>query len=143
MSENKDIIRDSIADLLTDNDIDLTDDIDNQTLTFNKVPSNISKYEAMTLEQSRIKAKNVMESLLKVYLSDNFISKSEYVQAKVNLDAMTLGNIINQMEISQKAINVLMENIEQAIARAGSKAGNKGYDCALSAIEMVNLMRQM
>lgn len=35
------------------------------------------------------------------------------------------------------------ENIEQAIARAGSKAGNKGYDCALSAIEMVNLMRQM
>lgn len=35
------------------------------------------------------------------------------------------------------------ENIEQAIARAGSKAGNKGYDCALSAVEMVNLMRQM
>lgn len=34
------------------------------------------------------------------------------------------------------------ENIEQALARAGSKAGNKGYDCALSAIEMVNLMRQ-
>ena len=35
------------------------------------------------------------------------------------------------------------ENIEQAIARAGSKAGNKGYDCALSAIEMVNLLKQM
>ena len=35
------------------------------------------------------------------------------------------------------------ENIEQAIARAGSKAGNKGYDCALSAIEMVNLLQQM
>ena len=34
------------------------------------------------------------------------------------------------------------ENIEQALSRAGSKAGNKGYDCALSAIEMVNLMRQ-
>ena len=34
------------------------------------------------------------------------------------------------------------ENIEQAIARAGSKGGNKGYDCALSAIEMVNLLRQ-
>ena len=37
---------------------------------------------------------------------------------------------------------VTTENIEQAIARAGSKGGNKGYDCALSAIEMVNLMRQ-
>lgn len=38
---------------------------------------------------------------------------------------------------------VTTENIEQAIARAGSKAGNKGYDCALSAIEMVNLLNQM
>ena len=37
---------------------------------------------------------------------------------------------------------ITTENIEQAIARAGSKAGNKGYDCALSAIEMVNLMKQ-
>lgn len=38
---------------------------------------------------------------------------------------------------------ITTENIEQAIARAGSKAGNKGYDCALAAIEMVNLMDQM
>ena len=35
------------------------------------------------------------------------------------------------------------ENIEQAIERAGSKAGNKGYDCALSAVEMVNLMKKL
>ena len=34
------------------------------------------------------------------------------------------------------------ENIEQAIERAGTKSGNKGYDCALSAIEMVNLMKE-
>lgn len=38
---------------------------------------------------------------------------------------------------------VTTENIEQALIRAGSKAGNKGYDCALSAIEMVNLLNQM
>ena len=38
---------------------------------------------------------------------------------------------------------VTTENIEQAIARAGSKAGNKGYDCALGAIEMVNLSREL
>ena len=38
---------------------------------------------------------------------------------------------------------VTTENIEQAIARAGSKAGNKGYDCALGAIEMINLVRQI
>ena len=35
------------------------------------------------------------------------------------------------------------ENIEQAIERAGTKAGHKGYDCALSAVEMVNLIREM
>ena len=35
------------------------------------------------------------------------------------------------------------ENIEQAIERAGTKSGNKGYDCALGAIEMVNLLRNL
>ena len=31
------------------------------------------------------------------------------------------------------------DNIEQAIERAGTKAGNKGTDCAMSALEMINL----
>ena len=35
------------------------------------------------------------------------------------------------------------ENIEQAIERAGSKAGNKGFECAAGAIEMVNLIREI
>lgn len=35
------------------------------------------------------------------------------------------------------------DNIEQAIERAGTKAGNKGYDVACSAIEMVNLMKNL
>ena len=35
------------------------------------------------------------------------------------------------------------DNIEQAIERAGTKAGNKGYDCALSAIEMVQLIKEV
>ncbi len=37
---------------------------------------------------------------------------------------------------------VTTDNIQQAIERAGTKAGNKGYDCALGAIEMVNLAKQ-
>ncbi len=37
---------------------------------------------------------------------------------------------------------VTTDNIQQAIERAGTKAGNKGYDCALGAIEMINLSRQ-
>ena len=35
------------------------------------------------------------------------------------------------------------DTIEQAIERAGTKAGNKGFDCACSAIEMVNLVREL
>ena len=35
------------------------------------------------------------------------------------------------------------ENLEQAIERSGTKAGNKGYDAAISAIEMANLMKAL
>lgn len=38
---------------------------------------------------------------------------------------------------------ITTENIEQAIERSGSKAGNKGYECALGAIEMVSLIRKI
>ncbi len=38
---------------------------------------------------------------------------------------------------------ITTDTIEQAIERAGTKAGNKGYDAALSAIEMANLMRTL
>ena len=38
---------------------------------------------------------------------------------------------------------ITTDNIEQAIERAGSKAGNKGAECAVGAIEMVNLLRSM
>lgn len=38
---------------------------------------------------------------------------------------------------------VTTDNIEQAIERAGTKAGNKGFDAACTAIEMVNLLRSM
>ena len=35
------------------------------------------------------------------------------------------------------------ENVEQALLRAGSKGGNKGYDCALGAIEMINVLKEI
>ena len=38
---------------------------------------------------------------------------------------------------------VTTDNIEQAIERAGTKAGNKGYDVACSAIEMINLVNEI
>ena len=38
---------------------------------------------------------------------------------------------------------VTTENIQQAIERAGTKSGNKGFDAAISAMEMANLLKQM
>ena len=38
---------------------------------------------------------------------------------------------------------VTTDTIEQAIERAGTKAGNKGFDCATGAIEMVNLIKSI
>ena len=38
---------------------------------------------------------------------------------------------------------ITADTIEQAIERAGTKAGNKGVDAALTAIEMINLLRQL
>ena len=37
---------------------------------------------------------------------------------------------------------ITSDNIEQAIERAGTKSGNKGFDAAISAIEMVNLIKE-
>jgi len=38
---------------------------------------------------------------------------------------------------------ITTDNLEQAIERSGSKAGNKGFDAAVSAIEMSNLLKTL
>ena len=111
MSTQKELIRDSISDLLMENDIDLSNDISDNTLTFQKAQT-INYYDGGALAKAKCKAEKVMNTLLKLYMADGFISKSEYVQAKVNLDSMTLGKIMNQMEVSEAAIQVLMDNIQ-------------------------------
>lgn len=111
MKEKKEIIRDSISDLLMENDINLSNDILDDTLTFQKSQT-INYYDSSALTKAKNKAERVMNTLLKLYMSDGFISKSEYIQAKVNLDSMTLGKIMNQMEVSEAAIQVLMDNIQ-------------------------------
>ena len=107
----KEIVRDSISDLLMENDIELSTDISGDTLTFQKTQT-INYYDGGALVKAKAKAEKVMNTLLKLYMSDGFISKSEYIQAKVNLDSMTLGKIMNQMEVSEAAIQVLMDNIQ-------------------------------
>lgn len=108
--ESKEIVRDSILDLLDDNNFNIEEDIDSQTLTFEKIPSTIQNNER--LEKCKERAEKVMNTMLRLYLSENFITKSEYIKAKSNLDSMTLSKIMNQMEVSERAINILMEEIE-------------------------------
>ena len=88
------------------------------------------------------------------------MAKSKKYDAVISLGAVIRGSTTHYdyvcSEVSKGIANVSLnsdipvmfgvittENIEQAIERAGTKAGNKGYDCALGAIEMVNLIRNI
>lgn len=67
-------------------------------------------------------------------------SHYDYVCAEVSKGIAAVGL---EAEIPVMFGILTTDNIEQAIERAGTKAGNKGYDCALGAIEMINLSRQL
>lgn len=88
------------------------------------------------------------------------MSKSKKYDAIICLGAVIRGNTTHYdyvcSEVSKGIAHVSLnsdipvmfgvlttENIEQAIERAGTKAGNKGFDCAVGAIEMVNLIREI
>lgn len=54
-----------------------------------------------------------------------------------------LGQLTLQLEIPIAFGVLTVDTIEQAIERAGTKAGNKGAEAAMSTIEMVNVLRQI
>ena len=65
-------------------------------------------------------------------------SHYDYVCAEVSKG---IASVSLETEIPVMFGVLTTDTIEQAIERAGTKAGNKGYDCALGAVEMVNLIR--
>lgn len=67
-------------------------------------------------------------------------SHYDYVCAEVSKG---IASVSLETEVPVMFGVVTTDTIEQAIERAGTKAGNKGYDCALGAIEMMNLMEQL
>ncbi len=67
-------------------------------------------------------------------------SHYDYVCAEVSKGVAAVGL---KTEIPVIFGVVTTDNIEQAIERSGTKAGNKGYDAACTAIEMVNLIQAM
>jgi len=64
----------------------------------------------------------------------------EYLAAEVTKG---IGQISLQTGLPLTYGIITVENIEQAIERAGTKAGNKGAEAAVAAIEMANLLRQL
>ncbi|MBQ3389939.1 MAG: 6,7-dimethyl-8-ribityllumazine synthase [Firmicutes bacterium] len=67
-------------------------------------------------------------------------SHYDYVCAEVSKGIAT---VALQSEVPVMFGVLTTDNIEQAIERAGTKSGNKGYECALGALEMVNLIREI
>ncbi len=64
----------------------------------------------------------------------------EYISAEVSKGIAT---VALETEVPVVFGVITTDTIEQAIERAGTKSGNKGFDAALSAIEMVDLFRKM
>ena len=64
----------------------------------------------------------------------------EYVAAEVSKGIAQV-NLETEIPVTFGVLTT--DNIEQAIERAGSKSGNKGWDAAISAIEMVNLLKEI
>jgi 6,7-dimethyl-8-ribityllumazine synthase len=64
----------------------------------------------------------------------------EYVAAEVSKGIAQV-NLETEIPVTFGVLTT--DNIEQAIERAGSKSGNKGWDAAISAIEMVNLIKEI
>ena len=64
----------------------------------------------------------------------------EYISAEVTKGIASVGL---EMEVPVAFGVLTTDTIEQAIERAGAKAGNKGWDAAMSAIEMVDLFKKV
>lgn len=64
----------------------------------------------------------------------------EYVSAEVTKG---IANVTLDTGVPVSFGILTTDNIEQAIERAGTKSGNKGWDAALAAIEMVNVLKEV
>ena len=110
--ESKNKIRSSLDDLIGH---DLPDEVPGLKNTPNLVPIKAPQRETnnQALVRATSKAKGVMESLLKFYLSEEIIEEQEYIKAKSELDKYALSMLIRQMENSEHAITLLMDTINE------------------------------
>lgn len=115
-----------------------------------------------TLKRENVNEKDIeiawVSGAFEIPLVASKMAKSQKYDAVICLGAVIRGNtnhydyVCNEVSkgIAQVSLNndmpimfgvLTTDTIEQAIERAGTKAGNKGSECAQGAIEMVNLIR--
>ena len=107
-NENKDNpARRSVEDLLNDDNVPASRGGGLPAFQLNE-PIDYDEMKASSMNKS----KKMMNSLLKFYLSQELIDNNEYIQAKAKLEMLTLSNLIQQMQYSERAITTLMRTID-------------------------------
>jgi hypothetical protein len=99
--------RRSVEDLLNDDNVPATSGGGLPAFQLNE-PIDYDEMKASSMNKS----KKMMNSLLKFYLSQELIDNNEYIQAKAKLEMLTLSNLIQQMQYSERAITTLMRTID-------------------------------
>lgn len=107
--DRDDIIRNNLEEILNKSgDLsELSDDVDLKDVA----PTQPSQYIEIKSKLEK-KASRTVNSLLKFYLSEDFINHSEYAKCKVELGKLNLTGLLFQMKIGEKSIMKLMETID-------------------------------
>ncbi len=96
--------------------------------------------------------KELDEKVWHLLRSSQTAELSQYIYTGSNLDALAWLDLARTIQLNQISLEtgcpviygmITADTIEQAIERSGTKAGNKGGDAAMAAIEMANLLRQL
>ena len=111
MEDKKDSVRKSIDDLLAEDQ--QTNSLSNTSgggLPAFQVTDPLDYDGEKDIAQN--KAKKLMNSLLKFYLSQELIQKNEYITLKAKIDVMTMSNLMFQMRTAEHAIVTLLRSID-------------------------------
>ncbi len=109
-------------------------------------PGNIDVYyvpgaHELPLLAQRVAASGKYEAI--IALGAVIKGSTAHFDVVVNEQAKGLGQVALKYDIPVITGVLTTNSIEQAVERAGTKAGNKGADAAMAAIEMVSLLRQI
>jgi hypothetical protein len=111
MEDKNDPVRKSIDDLLAeDQQSNSTPALSGGGLPAFQVTDPLDYDGEKDIAQS--KAKKLMNSLLKFYLSQELIQKNEYITLKAKIDVMTMSHLMFQMRTAEHAIVTLLRSID-------------------------------